>query len=98
MLRLYMWPHRIVYLGLSPENDLHRHRAAQLCVSLDAYLKISQPEAGETLEVTGVFIPPDHPHRIDAGNARILAPYLEPESDRTWSNHWPPPYTSRRAA
>ena len=81
MLRLYLWPHRIVYLGLSPENDLHRHHAAQLCVSLDAALKVSQPEAGETLEVSGVFIPPDHPHRIDAGSARILALYLEPESD-----------------
>ena len=81
MLRLYLWPHRIMYLGLSPENDLHRHHAAQLCVSLDAALKISEPEAGVTLEVSGVFIPPDHPHRIDAGNARILALYLEPESD-----------------
>lgn len=81
MLRLYLWPHRILYLGLSPENDLHRHHAAQLCVSLDAALKISETEAGETLEVSGVFIPPDHPHRIEAGDSRILALYLEPESD-----------------
>jgi len=81
MLRLYLWPHRIMYLGLSPENDLHRHHAAQLCVSLDAALKISPSEAGETLELSGVFIPPDHPHQIDAGSARILALYLEPESD-----------------
>ena len=81
MLRLYLWPHRILYLGLSPENDLHRHHAAQLCVSLDAALNIAEPEAGEALEVSGVFIPPDQPHRIDAGDARILALYLEPESD-----------------
>jgi len=81
MLRLYLWPHRIMYLGLSPENDLHRHHAAQLCVSLDAPLKISQSEAGEAFEVSGVFIPPDHPHRIEAGDSRILALYLEPESD-----------------
>ncbi len=81
MLRLYLWPHRIMYLGLSPENELHRHHAAQICVSLDAPLQISQPEAGETLEVSGVFIPPDHPHRIEAGDSRILALYLEPESD-----------------
>lgn len=81
MLRLYLWPHRIMYLGLSPENDLHRHHAAQLCVTLDAALKVSESEAGETLEVSGVFIPPDHRHRIDAGNSRILALYLEPESD-----------------
>jgi len=81
MLRLYLWPHRIVYLGLSPENDLHRHHAAQLCASLDAPLQISQSEKGETLEVSGVFIPPDHSHRIEAGHSRILALYLEPESD-----------------
>ena len=81
MLRLYLWPHRILYLGLSPENDLHRHHAAQFCVSLDAALKVSEPKAKVTLEAAGVFIPPDHPHRIDAGDARILALYLEPESD-----------------
>ena len=81
MHRLYLWRHRILYLGLSPENDLHRHHAAQLCVSLDAALKIPVSRSGEMLEVSGVFIPPDHPHQIDAGDARILALYLEPESD-----------------
>ena len=33
MLRLYLWPHRIVYLGLSPENDLHRHHAVHISPS-----------------------------------------------------------------
>ena len=81
MLRLYLWPHRILYLGMSPDNDLHRHHAAQLCLSLDGALKIPQLDAHDTLEAPGVFIPPDCPHQISAGDARILALYLEPESD-----------------
>lgn len=81
MLRLYIWPHRILYLGLSPDNDLHRHHAAQFCVSLDANLTVRDPGKRGMLEMPGVIIPPDYPHQIDAGDARILALYLEPESD-----------------
>ena len=81
MHRLYLWPHRILYLGLSPENDLHRHHAAQFCVSLDADLTIRDPDKHGTIELQGVIIPPDHPHQISAGDARVLALYLEPESD-----------------
>ena len=81
MHRLYLWPHRILYLGLSPDNDLHRHHAAQFCVSLDANLTVRDPDKRGTIEIPGVIIPPDHRHQIDAGDARILALYLEPESD-----------------
>lgn len=80
MHRLYLWRHRILYLGASPENDLHRHHAAQLCVSLDTTMKIRVSRGDKTLEVSGVFISPDQAHRIDAGDTHILSLYLEPDS------------------
>lgn len=80
MYRLYLWHHRIVFLGVSPENDLHRHHAAQFCVSLDSTEKIRVSHADKVLDVSGIFISPDQAHRIDAGDARILSLYLEPDS------------------
>jgi len=77
-IRLYLWPQRVLYMGQSPDNDLHRHHAAQLCVSLSGVLRVHS--MGAMLESTAVVVAPDHPHRIDAGGARILAIYLEPES------------------
>lgn len=79
--RLILWPHRILYLGTSPDNELHCHHAAQLCVSLDHPLRYRATPKSRWSSSQGVFIPPDHPHQIDAGDARIMALYLEPESD-----------------
>lgn len=78
-IRLYLWPQRVLYLGPSPDNERHRHHAAQICVSLEGTLRIESD--GVTVEASAVAVAPDYPHRIDAGDARILAIYLEPESD-----------------
>ncbi len=91
VLRLYLWPHRVLYLGLSPDNEMHRHHAAQLCVSLDGMLRID--DGSKQIESVAVFIPPDHPHRIDAGEARIAALYFEPESDEYEALTMPSPAT-----
>jgi AraC-like DNA-binding protein len=80
LFRLYLWSHRALYLGISPDNDLHRHHAAQLCLSLDATLQIRASTDAMWSEYKGVFIPPDQPHQIAAGDAMILALYLEPDS------------------
>lgn len=79
--RLYFWPHRILYLGPGPDNDLHQHHAAQLCVSMDGPLRYREASASPWLTHRAILIPPDHPHQIDAGDAQILALFLEPESD-----------------
>lgn len=81
MLRLYLWPHRVLYLGPSPDNELHRHHAAQLCVSLDGRLTVWDAERKTPCRAAGILIPPDQPHRIDAEASQILALYFEPESD-----------------
>jgi AraC-like DNA-binding protein len=79
--RLYIWSHRILYLGLSPDNDLHQHHAAQLCVSLDRPLRYRMDSGSPWLTGRAILVPPDHQHQINAGDARILALFLEPESD-----------------
>jgi len=69
----------VLYLGPSPDNERHRHHAAQICVSLQGRLRV---DAGShAFEPLGILVPPDCPHRINAGDASILALYLEPESD-----------------
>ncbi len=79
--RLYLWSHRALYLGLSPDNDVHSHHAAQLCVSLGEPLRYRTDSHSRWSTGLGVLIPPDHPHQLDSGSARILALYWEPESD-----------------
>ena len=79
--RLYLWSHRVLYLGVSPDNDLHRHHAAQLCMSLDHPLRYRTDSESPWLTGQGIAIPPDQTHQLDAGEARILALFLEPESD-----------------
>ena len=78
---LYLWRHRVLYVGISPDNTLHRHHAAQLCVGLDAPIQARALDLGDWLRATAVLIPPDHDHQIDAGSGRILALYWEPEAD-----------------
>lgn len=79
LIQLYVWPQRVLYLGPSPDNELHRHHAAQICVSLEGTLRVESD--GDIVESSAVIVAPDHPHRMDAGDGRILAIYLEPESD-----------------
>lgn len=79
--QLYLWPHRVVYVGISPDNERHRHHAAQLCVGLDADVRVRAAIDKAWLSATAVLIPPDQDHQIDAGDGRILALYWEPESD-----------------
>ena len=78
---LYLWRHRVLYVGISPDNALHRHHAAQLCVGLDAPIQARSIACEDWLCATAVLIPPDHDHQIDAGSGRILALYWEPEAD-----------------
>ena len=79
--RLYLWTHRALYLGRSPDNDLHRHHAAQICLSLDQPIGCRPSSAASWTTAQGIHIPPDHPHQIEAGDARLLVLYVEPESD-----------------
>jgi AraC-like DNA-binding protein len=81
LFRLYLWSHRVLYLGISPDNELHRHHAAQLCVSLDGPMRYRADADSSWSIGQGFLIPPDQPHQFDTGTARILALYLEPESD-----------------
>lgn len=80
--QLYLWSHRVLYLGLGPDNELHQHHAAQICMSLGANpLRYRSSNSSDWIEAQGVVIPPDHPHQIETGVNRVLALYVEPDSD-----------------
>lgn len=78
-IRLYLWPHRVLFIGPSPDNERHRHHAAQICLSLTDALRFD--DGITTRDLPGVIVPPDCEHRISAGTAPILSLYLEPESN-----------------
>lgn len=76
-LRLTMWSHRALYQGISPDNALHRHHAAQLCLSIDGDFRVLDDQ--NSFRTPGVLIPPDQAHRIEADDARLFVLYVEPE-------------------
>ena len=69
-----------MYVGSSPDNALHKHHAAQLCVGLYATLRVREARSAPWLDARVVLIPPDRPHEINAGTAPILVIYWEPQS------------------
>lgn len=79
--RLYFWNYRAVYLGPSPENALHRHHAAQLCIGLQRELRVRTGTDERWQHAPAFIIPPDKLHQVDAQGGRIMAIYWEPESD-----------------
>lgn len=78
-IRLYLWPHRVLFIGPSLDNERHRHHAAQICISLADALKFD--DGTTTRDLPGVIVPPDCEHRINADAVPILSLYLEPESN-----------------
>lgn len=78
-IRLYLWPHRVLFIGPSPDNERHRHHAAQICIPLAGALKFD--DGITTRDLPGVIVAPDCEHQISAGTGPILSLYLEPESN-----------------
>lgn len=77
---LYLWDFRAAYVGPSPENTLHRHHAAQLCVGLERSLRVRTSDTSPWMEAVAITIAPGNVHQIDAQGGMIMAVYWEPES------------------
>jgi len=30
-MHIHMWPYKAIYIGISPDNDVHAHHAVQIC-------------------------------------------------------------------
>ena len=65
-IRLYLWPHRLLYLGPGMDAGVHNHHAAQLCVGLDGPLRLRSAADMKWDENQGFYIPPDEPHEFIA--------------------------------
>lgn len=78
-LRLYLWPHRLLYVGPGLDARMHRHHAAQVCWGLGGRLRLKGGPQGEWEELNGFFVPPDRPHAFDASGSTVAMLYLESE-------------------
>lgn len=80
-LQLYLWPDRLLFIGPGLDTQVHRHHAAQLCISLDASpIQIRGEDEVVLAPGPGFFIPPDTPHQIMQHHGALAMFYFDPES------------------
>jgi len=79
-IRLYLWPHRLLFLGPGMEAGLHRHHAAQLCMGLDGPLRLRASKDLGWSEHRGFYVAPDDPHEFTATGTSTAILYVEAES------------------
>lgn len=78
MLRLFLYPGRLVYVGPGVDADEHAHHAFQLTVRVAGDVSF---DVGAGLVPSAVtLIPPDRPHAQRASGAVIASVYVDPES------------------
>ena len=78
-IRLYLWPHRLLFLGPGFDTEPHRHHAAQICVGLGGPIKLRTSDQATWQEAAEFFIRPDQLHQLDAGQSPTAILYLEAE-------------------
>ena len=77
--RLYLWPHRLLYIGPGVDAGMHRHHAAQICKGLDGSLRMRMGQQGEWQEHSAFYVPPDRPHEFNAAGTTTAILFLESE-------------------
>lgn len=78
-MRLYLWPHRLLYIGPGLDTGMHRHHAAQICWGLDGPLRLRMGPQGDWQQQDGFYVPPDRSHEFDALATTAAILYLEAE-------------------
>ncbi len=78
-MRLYLWPHRLLYIGPGVDAGMHRHHAAQICSGLDGLLRMRMGPQAEWQERSAFYVPPDRPHEFNAAGTTTAILYLESE-------------------
>lgn len=79
-IRLYFWPHRLLFLGPDFETGLHRHHAAQFCVGLDGALRLRERERADWISHCSFFVPSDQAHEFAAAGTATAILYVEAQS------------------
>jgi len=80
LFRLFAWPQRLLLIGPGVGTDNHRHHAAQLCLGLEAPLRMRAAEDQAWQQAPGFFVAADQPHQLDAGTRPTAFLYLEADS------------------
>lgn len=78
-VRLYLWPHRLLYIGPGPCTRSHRHHAAQICWGVGGTLRSRAEPQGQWEEWNGFLVLPDRPHAFDATGATVAMLFMESE-------------------
>ena len=80
-VQLYLWPHRLLFIGPGLDTHAHRHHAAQLCISLGpAPVQVRGGDQEALLSGPAFFIPPDVSHQIVQHQDLLALFYFDPES------------------
>jgi AraC family transcriptional regulator len=77
VFRLWLWSSRLLFIGPSFDAERHRHHAAQICVGLDAPLRMRGDDDADWRRARGFHVPPDLPHRFDADGTPCALLLLE---------------------
>ncbi|MEQ3658331.1 MAG: AraC family transcriptional regulator [Glaciecola sp.] len=78
-MHIHLWPYKAIYVGPSPDNDVHAHHAVQICIGVDKKISLQNDVTQSFVEGRCIAILEDVPHKVLAQNTRIVAMYLEPE-------------------
>ncbi len=79
--RVFLWPHRLFFLGYGIEADLHRHHAAQFCFSATGTLRVRTVAWGQWLRARGFLVAPDRSHQFESGDGLAALILVDPETD-----------------
>lgn len=44
-MHIHLWPYKAIYIGVSPDNDVHAHHAVQICIGLDRDISVQDHKA-----------------------------------------------------
>ena len=78
-MHIHLWPYKAIYIGVSPDNDVHAHHAVQICIGLDRDISVQDYKAQSIHTGQCIVIFEDVPHKLFAQDDQIVVIYLEPE-------------------
>ena len=78
-MHIHLWPYKAIYIGVSPDNDVHAHHAVQICIGLDKNISVQNYRTKMIHTGHCIVIFEDVPHKLFAQAGQIVVIYLEPE-------------------
>ena len=75
-MHIHMWPYKAIYIGISPDNDVHAHHAVQICIGLDKDISVQDYKAQSIHTGQCIVIFEDVPHKVLA--LHILSSFDHP--------------------